>query len=133
MNLLQVLHQRWSDDPALDGLLPTGRVFTGMSSDRAPPYAVISKVSQRPVSLPGDGSAIDSIVVQFRVFHDHYDAGAEILQQVKATFDRTAFDLADSKEVFNMQRTKDAEEQHADGLWEFTISFECTVYLPTGV
>jgi hypothetical protein len=133
MNLLQVLHQRWSANAELNGLLPASRVFTGMSSDRTPPFAVIFKLSQRPLSLPGDGSAIDRAAVRFRVFHDHYDAGAEILQHVKIAFDRTAFDLAENNKVLNLQRTNDSENQHDDGIWEFTIDFDCTLYLPTGV
>ena len=133
MNLLQVLHQRWSAETALDALLPAGRVFTGMSSDRTLPFAVISKASQRPFSLPGDGSAVDCVEVQIWIFHDRYDAGAEIVHQVKTAFDRISFDLADGKKVFNMQRTNEAEKQHDDGIWEFTIDFDCTVYLPAGV
>ena len=133
MNLMSVLHQRWSADAALNGLLAASRVFTGMSPDRTPPFAVISKTGQRPISLPGDGSALDRVGVRIQVFHDHYDAGAEILGQVKTTFDRTAFELADDQKVLNMQRTNDVEKQSDDGMWEFLIDFDCTVYLPAGV
>ncbi|MBN2581412.1 MAG: DUF3168 domain-containing protein [Pirellulales bacterium] len=133
MNLLQVLHQRWSADAALSNLLPASRVFTGLSPDRSLPYAVFSKASQRPLSLLGDGSAVDRVGVRIRLFHDRYDDGAEIAQQVKAAFDRIAFDLADDKKVLNMQRTDESEEQHDDGAWEFTVHFDCTVSLPAGV
>ena len=133
MNLLQVLHQRWLADETLNGLLPADRVFTGISPDRTLPRAEILKPSQRPLTLPGDGSAIDNAVVQFRVFHNRYDDGAEILQQIKATFDRIAFNLEQQKKVFNMQPTRNTEKQHDDGVWEFTLDFDCTLYLPDGV
>ena len=43
MNLAQVIHQRWAGDGALSALLPASRLYTGMSVDPTPPYAVITR------------------------------------------------------------------------------------------
>jgi len=133
MNLAQVIHQRWAADSALDNLLPATRVYTGLSFDPARPFAVISKESDKPETYQSDGAAIDAVGLRIQVFHDHYDAGAEIVHQIKAAFDRTAFDLAGSDKVLNIERGNDSERQTNDGVWQFTIDFNCTVYLASGV
>ena len=133
MNLAQVIHQRWAADAALDALLPASRVYTGLSFDPARPFAVMSKESEKPVTRHSDGSAIDAVGLRIRVFHDHYDAGAAIAGQIKKSFDCAAFDLAGSDKVLDMQRADDSEKQTDDGVWQFTIDFNCTVYLAAGV
>jgi hypothetical protein len=133
MNLAQVIHQRWAADETLNGLLPASRVYTGLSFDPARPFGVISKESDKPESYHSDGSAIDAVGLRIQVFHDHYDAGAEILHQIKTVFDRTAFDLAGSDKVLNIRRSNDWERQNSDGAWQFVVDFSCTVYLASGV
>jgi hypothetical protein len=133
MNLAQVIHQRWAADETLNGLLPASRVYTGLSFDPARPFGVISKESDKPESYHSDGSAIDAVGLRIQVFHDHYDAGAEILHQIKTVFDRTAFDLAGSDKVLNIRRNNDWERQNSDGAWQFVVDFSCTVYLASGV
>ena len=133
MNLSQVIHQRWADNAALDDLLPASRVYTGMSVDPSPPFAVISKQSDKPVERFGDGSAIDQIGLRFQVFHENLDDGAAIVHQIKAAFDQTNFDLAGSDKVINMVRADDSEHQLDDGSWQFVIDFKCMVQLATGV
>ena len=133
MNLAQVIHQRWAADSTLNGLLPATRAYTGLSFDPVRPFAVISKENDKPESYHSDGSAIDAVGMRIQVFHDHYDAGAEILHHIKAAFDRTAFDLAGSDKVLNIQRSNDSERQNPDGVWQFIIDFKCTVYLASGV
>ena len=133
MNLAQVIHQRWAANSALDNLLPATRVYTGLSFDPVRPFAVISKESDKPETYQSDGAAIDSVGLRIQVFHDHYDAGAEIVHHIKAAFDRTAFDLAGSDKVLNIERSNDSERQTGDGVWQFTVDFNCTVYLASGV
>jgi hypothetical protein len=133
MNLLQVIHQRWADDSTLNGLMPATRAYTGMSFDPARPFAVISKESDKPDNYNSDGSAIDVVGLRIQVFHDSYDAGAAIAHQIKKTFDRTAFDLSDDDKVLDIQRANDSEKQNTDGVWQFTLDFNCTVYLASGV
>ncbi|MGW8256754.1 MAG: tail completion protein gp17 [Thermoguttaceae bacterium] len=133
MNLAQVIHQRWAEATTLNDLLPASRVYTGLSFDPSRPYALISKENQRPQTYHSDGSAIDAVGLRIRVVHDEYDAGAEIVNQVKIVFDRTAFDLAGSDKVLNIERTNDTERQNNDGVWEFSIDFKCTVFLNVGV
>ncbi len=113
MNLAQVIHQRWAADSTLDGLLPAARVYTGLSFDPARPFAVISKESDKPETYHSDGSAIDAVGLRIQVFHDHYDAGAEIAGQIKKSFDRTAFDLAGSDKVLNIERTTTRKNKRA--------------------
>ncbi len=133
MNLSQVIHQRWAAATALDDLLPAQRVYTGASFDPAPPFATITKQSDRPDSYQSDGSAIDLVVLRIRVFHDRCDSAEEIIHAIKNAFDRTAFDLAGADKVLNMQRLNDYQQQRDDGVWEMIIDFKCTVYLASGV
>jgi hypothetical protein len=133
MNLAQVIHQRWAANSALNNLLPAARVYTGLSFDPAEPFAVISKEKDRPETYHSDGSAIDVVGLRIQVFHDHYDAGAAIMHQIKTAFDRTNFDLAGSDKVLNINRANDSERQTDDGVWQFTIDFDCTVFLAAGV
>ena len=133
MNLAEVIHQRWAAATALDNLLPSGSVYTGVSVDPTMPYAVIARRSDRPLARHNDGSAVEVVGVRIRVFHDNRDAAAAIVQQIKAAFDRTDFALSGSDKVINMQRSDDGERQDGDGVWQFTIDFNCTVYLATGV
>jgi hypothetical protein len=128
MNLAQVLHQRWAAAAPLCALLPTQRVFTGMSPDPTRPLATIAKLGSRPLEAFNDGSAVDAISVRFQVFCDGYDAAAAIVEQINVTFDRSRFPLAGSDRVLLMRRTNDAEQQQDDGVWQMTVDFECTVY-----
>jgi len=133
MNLAQVIHQRWAAADALNDLLSGARVHTGLSVDPTPPYAVISKLDQSPTSLHHDGSGVDEVTLRIQVYHDHYDQAAAIIQQVKAAFDRTSFDLSGSDKVLFMRRTGDSEHQGEDGLWRLVVDFRCTVYLASGI
>jgi len=133
MNLVQTIHQRWAAAAALNALLPAARVFTGMSFEPSLPRATIGKQSDTPTSYASDGSAIDTVVIRFLVFHEHYDDAAEIVQQIKVAFDRSSFALAGDDQVQLMQRSNDFEEQLDDGTWQMTIDFQCTVYLASGV
>jgi hypothetical protein len=129
MNLAQVLHQRWAAAAALNALLPAPRVFTGISPDPSRPFATISKLGSRPLESYNDGSAVDVIGVRFQVFCDGYDPAAAVVEQIKATFDRSRFPLAGSDKVLLMRRTNDSEQQQDDGVWQMSVDFECTVYL----
>lgn len=139
MNLAQVIHQRWAAAEALNDLLPTSRVFTGLSPDPTTPYAVITKADDSPGGAGGpaaycnDGSAVDRVRVRIEVFHDDRAAAAAIMHQIKVAFDRSDFALAGSDRVVNMQRSHDSERQEKDGLWRLVIDFDCTVYLASGV
>src|SRR3972149_10910601 len=133
MNLAQVIHQRWAAATTLNGLLPASRVDTGLSFDPLRPFAVISKESDRPETYHSDGSAVDTVGLRIQVFHDNYDAGAEIMHQIKVAFDRTAFDLAGSDKVLNIERSNDWERQHNDGAWHFVVAFKCTGSLAAGI
>jgi hypothetical protein len=133
MNLIEVIHQRWAAATALSALLPVSRLCTGLSPDPGTPRATVNKQSDKPTSYESDDSAIDAVVLRFLVFHDRHAEAAAIIHQIKAAFDRSTFALAGSDVVQLMQRVNDFEEQLADGIWQMTIDFECTVYLAAGV
>ena len=133
MNLAQVIHQRWAAAAGLNDLLPAARVYTGMSFDPSLPFAAIGKESDRPKSYQNDGSAVDTVGLRIRVFHERHADAAAIVHQIKAAFDRTAFDLAGSDKVLIMQRVNDFEQQRDDGAWQMVVDFNCTVYLAAGV
>jgi hypothetical protein len=133
MNLAQVIHQRWAATTALNALLPASRVYTGLSFDPTRPLAVISKESDRPATYHSDGSAIDTVVLRIQVFHDHYDAGLAIVNQIKTAFDHASFDLTGSDKVLNIDRSNDSEHQTNDGTWQFIVDLKCTVFLASGV
>ena len=132
MNLAQVIHQRWAAAAGLNAILPAARVYTGMSFDSSLPFAVITKESDRP-TYADDGSAVDDVGLRIRVFHERHAAAAEIIHEIKVAMDRTAFDLAGSDKVLNMQRVNDFEQQRDDGTWQMVIDFTCSVYLASGV
>ena len=133
MNLAQVIHQRWAADEALNGLLPASRVYTGMSVDPTTPYAVITKQSHRPMAYLSDGSTVDQVGVRVQTFHDNYDAGAAIVHQIKVAFHQAEFALSGSDKVINIQRSNDFEHLDRDGVWQFVVDLNCTVYLASGV
>jgi hypothetical protein len=132
MNLLQAIHQRWAAAEALNALLPATSFFTGASPNNAPPFATMLKQSDKPDSYETDGSAVDVVVLRMQVVHAQHSAAAEIVHQIKKTFDRTSFDLAGGDSVQMMQRANDFEQQRDDGAWQMTIDFKCTVYLAAG-
>jgi hypothetical protein len=133
MNLAQVIHQRWAATEPLDDLLPASRVYTGMSVDPTRPYAVVTRQSDRPVALFNDGSTVDRVGVRVEVFHDNYDSGAAVVHQIKTAFHLVQFALSGSDKVISMQRSNDFERQNEDGVWQFVVDFNCTVYLASGV
>jgi hypothetical protein len=129
MNLAQVVHERWAADSTLNGLLAAARVYTGMSFDPQRPFAVILKKSDKPESYHSDGSAIDVVRLRVQVFHDNYDDGRAIAERAKKVFDRASFDLAGSDKVLSIARYNDSETQNDDGVWQFTVDFDCRVYV----
>ena len=132
MNLAKYLHERWAAADDLNGLLPEEKVFTGMSSDPAPPYAVISQEGRKPFTRHSDGSALDKVLVRIQVFHGQYDAGPGIIREINRAFEGSSFDLDDGCKVFNMLRTDQREKQLEPGVWQFILDFQCTVFLPEG-
>jgi hypothetical protein len=129
MNLLEVIHQRWATATTLNSLLPAARVYTGRSADPSRPFAVIFKQSHRPLAQCNDGTAFAAIGLRIQVFHDDHDAAAAIIDQLKATFDRTRFSLSGSDTVTLVQCSNDWEQQNDDGVWQMTVDCICTVCL----
>jgi hypothetical protein len=133
MNLLEVIHQRWAAAAELNALLPVSNVYTGLSPVSTTPYAVITKLSERPVAYLNDGSVVSIVGLRIEVFDESYDAAAAVSHQVKAAFDRTEFALSGSNKVLNMRRADDYYRQRDDGTWRLAIEFQCTVHSDAAV
>jgi hypothetical protein len=93
----------------------------------------VTRQSDRPMARCSDGSAVDLLGVRVQVFHHSYDAGAAIANRLKAAFHLAEIALAGSDKVLSMQRSNDYERHGDDGLWQFAVDFDCTVYLTSGV
>jgi len=133
MNLEQAIHQRWAASDALAALLPAANVKTGRSFGDPVPYATIARETSRTVFRTNAGDALDEVTLQINVWHDSYDAGLAVVEQVQAAFDRSGFTLAGGDTVVQMRRVADSTRQHEDGRWQWTVKFLVDVYLPLGV
>jgi len=133
MNLEQAIHQRWADTAALEALLPAARLKTGRSRGDSMPYATLTRERNRTALRSNAGDALDESKLRIDVWCEAFDAGHAIAEQVKAAFDRTAFDLSGDDRVVQMRRIGDAASQDADGVWRFTLRFLVHVHLPFGV
>jgi hypothetical protein len=132
MNLEQVIHQRWAESDSLASLLLADRVKTGRSFGHSLPYATLTRTRAQTAFRTNAGDALDEVRLRIDVWHDDYDAGRAIVEQVKATFDRGDFALDGGDRVVQMRRTDDSASQHADGAWQFTVEFLAQVYLSSG-
>lgn len=132
MNLAQAIHQQWAAAADLDDLLPASRFYTGLAIDGAMPYATLSLATKRPASRCHDGSAIAAPVATIRIVGPSYDAVAAIAEQLKRAFDGADFALSGSDRVIDVRRCGESQTQDGDGVWQFVIEFDCTVYLESG-
>ncbi len=133
MNLEQAIHQRWAASDALAALLPAEHLKTGRSLAGSLPYATITRKSCRTAFRTNAGDALDEVALRISVWHGDYNAGRSVVEQMKAAFDRSSFDLSGGARVTQMRRTDDSALQHDDGTWQFIIDFLVQVYLPSGV
>lgn len=133
MKLEQAIHQRWEAADALNSLLPVANVKTGRSLDASLPYASIARKAVRTVFRTNAGDALDEVVLEVHVWHDDYDAGRDIVEQVNTAMDRADFALSDGQQVVQMRRTGESDSQHDEGVWQFMVQFLVQVYLPFGV
>ena len=131
MTLEEALHARWAASEALDTLLAADRLSTG-PSHAARPYAVLSRGPTRTLLRTNAGDALDEVDVSFHIWHDDHAAAGAIVQQLKAAFDRSAWDLGDGRRVLRMLRTGETVVACADGAWEFVVAFSLRVHLPQG-
>lgn len=133
MNLEQAIHQRWAANTTLQALLPAENVKTGRSFGDSTPYATIGRKANRTVFRTNDGSALDETQLKVEVWHDSYDDGRTIAEQVKTVFDRSEFELSGNDRVVQMRRTNDSATQDENGVWCFGVEFIASVYLSLGV
>lgn len=132
MNLEQAIHQRWAATAALCELLSADRLKTGLAHGTGIPYATLVRRPGRTLFRTNAGDAMDEIPLEIHLWHDCFDAGQEIADQVKAAFDRGDFPLTDGGRVVEMLRAGESVVEHDDGVWQWTIGFSVHVYLPSG-
>ena len=147
MNLLETIQYIWETNTRLASLLPASsdqdvnKVHTGRNFTPELPFAILEKTGGSPEMYDNCDSGVDLVNVRVQIFAEDYDEGEEILDAVKAAFDRTHFDLywgsssssgEDIDKVLNMQRTQDSALQEPDGVWRFVIDFDAWVYLVNG-
>jgi hypothetical protein len=133
VNLEQAIHQRWAASTSLAALLPAGNVKTGRASSGPMPYATIARERNRTVFRTNAGDALDEAEVAIDVWHDDYDAGRAIADQLTAAFDQSSFSLAGADRVVQMRRIEDSASQDAGGVWRFSTHFLVRVHLPSGI
>jgi hypothetical protein len=132
MNLEQAIHERWAASAALAALVGADRLKTGLARGTGTPYATLVRKPGRTLARTNAGDALDQIPLVIRVWHDQFDAGQAIAQQVKAAFDRSQFALGGGDRVLQMRRGGESVVQHDDGIWEWAIEFSVQVYLVSG-
>jgi len=132
LNLEQAIHERWAASDGLNALLPAENLKTGRSLGDAMPYATIARLKNRTLFRTSAGDALDEVTLRVNVWHDEYDAGRAVAEEVKAAFDRGSFALSGDDRVVQMLRTNDFASQHDDGAWQFTTEFLVQVYLSSG-
>ncbi len=130
MNLEQALHQRWSDNQALNALLSAERVTTGRSSIGSLPRATLSRRSRRTVCRTNSGDILEEVTVEMRLRHESFDDAVAIVQQFLTAFDRSQFSLAAGAEVQCLRRIEDNCQQAADGTWQFQVQLVARVHFP---
>jgi hypothetical protein len=116
----------------LVSLLPEKRVTTGRAADETLPYATLTRLKNHTAFRTNAGDAVDEVTLRIHVWHDDYDAGRAVVEQLKAVFDRSDFALDSADRVVQMQRTDDSASQHDDGIWQFAIEFLVQVHLASG-
>ena len=131
MTLEQAIHQRWAADMTLAVLVPPEQVTTGRSSRRHVPYVTILRERSRTTVRTNGADTLQEITLFVNVWHADYDVGSTVLDQILAVFDHSSFTLSDSGRVLHMRRIQDSVQQHADGLWQWTIRF-LTQIAPAG-
>mgnify|MGYP005839736353 CR=1 FL=1 len=129
MSLEQAVHERWAASQALAALLPADRVSTGRSSCPTVPYATILPERRQTALRTNAGDTVDEVTLRVNVWHEAYGAGRAIVEQVRAAFDRAAFELPGGGRVLHMRRTSESAAQHGDGLWQLSIQFLARVCL----
>jgi len=129
MSLLEAIHQRWAASAALNDLLPASRVYTGIGAELVMPYAVITRLSDRPSAYHNDGSTVTTVGVRIDVLHDNYDSAEAIVSQILAAFNRSDFALSSADKVINMQQSNNFHRQEDNDTWRMVIDFDCTVYI----
>jgi hypothetical protein len=127
MNFARAIHQRWAADAALCALLPAERFFTGMPPQRAAPWAVLSRLTDRPLAEFNDGATVDAVECRVELFDDDRGRLAAIVAGVRRLFDGAGFALSGNDRVIVMRRRELLTEQQSDGRWRTTIDFDCHV------
>ena len=129
---------RTSDPRTLGGQRDTAGPAAGRAGQDRPirrrftTLRTLTRLHNRTAFRTNAGDALDEVTLRINVWHDDYNAGRAIVEQIKATFDRSDFALSGGDHVVQMRRTNDSASQHDDGTWQFTVEFLVQICLPSG-
>ncbi|MGC3972389.1 MAG: hypothetical protein QM775_35115 [Pirellulales bacterium] len=126
MTLEQKLHEMWSLDPTLPGLLPIERVFTGCAPpDAVPPYAVLERRQGRIVRNTSH-SQVAQIDCVWTARAATYEEAALLIRALAECFDRQSF-ACDEGLVALLRRREEARTLPRPNRPEFTATYEATL------
>jgi hypothetical protein len=127
VNLEQAIHAHWAGSPALEALLPAERLTTGSASGGAAPYVTLRVRAIRPELPTNGGPAAEEASLRIDVWHERYDEARAIVEQLRAAFDGASLAVDDPEGVARVRHVGVAIEQHADGLWQWSVDFTARV------
>jgi hypothetical protein len=132
MKLEQAIHERWAAAGRLSALLPAERLKTGLAQAARIPYASLVRKPGRTLYRTNAGDALDEISVVIHLWHERFDAGQAVADEIKAAFDRSQFPLSGGDRVTDMRRGGESVVEHDDGTWQWAIEFFVQVHLLSG-
>lgn len=127
MNLEQAIHEHWAGSPALESLLSSARLTTGLASGGAAPYATLRVKTLRPELPSNQGPAAEEATLGIDVWHDRCEDARSIVQAMRAAFDGASLVVDNPAGVARVRHTGESIQQHADGLWQWSVDFKARV------
>jgi hypothetical protein len=129
MSLEAALHERWSQSPALEALLPAARLTSGLARDDVPlPYAVLLR---GPIHARWHTStrSVEEIELAMHVYAERLETLGQLAEALRDAYDRRAFATTEGQ-VLRMRLHQRHERQHPDGIWYLEMLFRVLLALP---
>ena len=129
MKLEQAIHTHWGERVALAALLAVDRFTTGRTSSRTIPYATLDVRTAESLLPTNQGAALELVALRIHVWHEVYDDGRMIAEQIVEAFDGVSLELTEPTCFARVSHTTSSIRQHADGLWHWSIRFKANICL----
>jgi hypothetical protein len=131
VNLEQAIHEHWADCSELEALLSADRLTTGRTQSGELPHATLEPRAARSQLPTNQGPAANEIAFRIHVWHTEYDSARAIVEKIRETFDGALLALTGCDEAARVRHATDTIQQHADGLWQWSLDFTARVcFLP---